>query len=606
LDVAEKLGSLREAGFFVCGMASKRVDSSLLHEIPLTRFFTPMGGYNMADKIDMDPLASAFENWSKSVESKLGKNPERKEEFLNTSGIPVHRLYTPVHTRDMNYLTEVGFPGSYPFTRGVQPTMYRGRHWTMRQYAGFGTAEESNRRYKFLLDQGQTGLSVAFDLPTQIGYDSDHEMAMGEVGKVGVAISSLQDMETLLDGIPLDQVSTSMTINSPAAVLLAMYLAVAEKQGVSPERLRGTIQNDILKEYSSRGTYIFPPKPSMRIVTDIFAFCSEKVPQWNSISISGYHIREAGSTAVQEVAFTLANGIAYVEAALQAGLDVDAFGPRISFFFNAHLDFFEEVAKYRAARRLWAKIMKERFKAKDPRSMMIRFHTQTAGCTLTAQQPKNNIVRVAFQALAAVLGGTQSLHTNSMDEALCLPSEEAVQVALRSQQIIAYESGVTDTVDPLGGSYYVEQLTREIFDRSGAYIKKIDDMGGAAAAIEKGFIQREIQDSAYRYQREIERDERVVVGLNRFQVQEEKPKDLLRVDPAVRLSQIEKLKKMKSRRDQKLVAEALAELKRSAQGRDNLMEAILRAVKTYATLGEICDTLREVFGEYKQVNTLGR
>jgi len=559
----------------------------------------------MADKGDIDPLAKAFESWTKNVESKLGKNPERKKEFLNTSGIPVHRLYTPVHIEGLDYLTDVGFPGAYPFTRGVQPTMYRGRHWTMRQYAGFGNAEESNKRYKFLLEQGQTGLSVAFDLPTQIGYDSDHDMAMGEVGKVGVAISSLQDMETLFDGIPLDQVSTSMTINSPAAVLLAMYLAVAEKQGVSPEQLRGTIQNDILKEYSSRGTYIFPPKPSMRIVTDIFAFCSEKVPQWNSISISGYHIREAGSTAVQEVAFTLANGIAYVEAALQAGLDVDGFGPRISFFFNAHLDFFEEVAKYRAARRLWAKIMKERFKAKDPRSLMIRFHTQTAGCTLTAQQPKNNIVRVAFQALAAVLGGTQSLHTNSMDEALCLPSEEAVQVALRSQQIIAYESGVSDTVDPLGGSYYVEELTREIFSRAEAYIKKIDDMGGAAAAIEKGFIQREIQDSAYQYQREIERGERVVVGLNRFQVREEKPKNLLRVDPAVRLSQIEKLKKLKSRRDQRLVIEALSELKKAAEGKENLMMPIFRAVKTYATLGEICDTLRQVFGEYRQVNTLG-
>jgi methylmalonyl-CoA mutase N-terminal domain/subunit len=584
----------------------KRIDTSPCHELILACFFIPTGGYNMADKVDVDSLAKAFESWSKSVESKLGKNPERKKEFLNTSGIPVHRLYTPVHTKDLDYLTDVGFPGSYPFTRGVQPTMYRGRHWTMRQYAGFGNAEESNKRYKFLLEQGQTGLSVAFDLPTQIGYDSDHDMAMGEVGKVGVAISSLQDMETLFDGIPLDQVSTSMTINSPAAVLLAMYLAVAEKQGVSPEQLRGTIQNDILKEYSSRGTYIFPPKPSMRIVTDIFAFCSEKVPQWNSISISGYHIREAGSTAVQEIAFTLANGIAYVEAALQAGLNVDAFGPRISFFFNAHLDFFEEVAKYRAARRLWAKIMKERFKAKDPRSLMIRFHTQTAGCTLTAQQPKNNIVRVAFQALAAVLGGTQSLHTNSMDEALCLPSEEAVQVALRSQQIVAYETGVSDTVDPLGGSYYVEELTREIFSRAEAYINKIDEMGGAAAAIEKGFIQREIQDSAYQYQREIERGERVVVGLNRFQVQEEKPKNLLRVDPALRLSQIEKLKKMKARRDQRPVAEALAELKKAAAGKDNLMVPILRAVKTYATLGEICDTLREVFGEYRQVNTLGR
>ncbi|MGE5842039.1 MAG: methylmalonyl-CoA mutase [Deltaproteobacteria bacterium] len=554
----------------------------------------------------MNSLEKSFDAWSKSVESKLGKNPERRKEFINTSGIPVHRLYTPAHVKDLDYFAELGFPGSYPFTRGVQPTMYRGRHWTMRQYAGFGNAEESNKRYKFLLEQGQTGLSVAFDLPTQIGYDSDHDMAMGEVGKVGVAISSLEDMETLFDGIPLDQVSTSMTINSPAAVLLAMYLAVAEKQGVAPEQLRGTIQNDILKEYSSRGTYIFPPKPSMRIVTDIFAFCSEKVPQWNSISISGYHIREAGSTAVQEIAFTLANGIAYVEAALRAGLDVDAFGPRLSFFFNAHLDFFEEVAKYRAARRLWAKIMKERFQAKDPRSQMIRFHTQTAGCTLTAQQPKNNVIRVAFQALAAVLGGTQSLHTNSMDEALCLPSEEAVQIALRTQQLIAYETGVSDTVDPLGGSYYVEELTREIFNRAEAYITKIDEMGGAAAAIEKGFIQREIQDSAYRYQREIERDERVVVGLNRFQVQEEKPKNLLRVDPALRLSQIEKLERLKSRRDQKLVAEALSGLKRAAEGTDNLMVPILRAVKVYATLGEICDTLRGVFGEYRQVNTMGR
>ena len=560
----------------------------------------------MMEKTEGESLEKAFETWSKGVESKLGKNPERKKAFLNTSDIPIHRLYTPVHTQDLDYLTTLGFPGSYPFTRGVQPTMYRGRYWTMRQYAGFGTAEESNKRYKFLLEQGQTGLSVAFDLPTQIGYDSDHEMAMGEVGKVGVAISSLQDMETLFDGIPLNQVSTSMTINSPAAILLAMYLAVAEKQGVSPEHLRGTIQNDILKEYSSRGTYIFPPKPSMRIVTDIFAFCSDKVPQWNSISISGYHIREAGSTAVQEVAFTLANGIAYVEAALQAGLDVDAFGPRISFFFNAHTDFFEEIAKYRAARRLWAKIMKERFKAKDPRSMMIRFHTQTAGCTLTAQQPKNNIVRVAFQALAAVLGGTQSLHTNSMDEALCLPSEEAVQIALRSQQIIAYETGVSDTVDPLGGSYYLEDLTRRIFDRAEAYIKKIDDMGGSAAAIEKGFIQREIQESAYRYQQEIEKGERVVVGLNRFQVQEEKPKNLLRVNPAVRLAQIEKLKKMKSERDQALVNGALAELKKAAEGKDNLMMPILQAVKAYATLGEICDTLREVFGEYRQIDTLGR
>ncbi|RLB14095.1 MAG: methylmalonyl-CoA mutase, partial [Deltaproteobacteria bacterium] len=418
----------------------------------------------MAKQKGIISLKAAFEKWSDAVSDKIKKYRERKDNFVNSSGIPIKRLYTPLDFKDEDYLEELGFPGEYPFTRGVQPTMYRGRYWTMRQYAGFATAEESNRRYKFLLDKGQTGLSVAFDLPTQIGYDSDHEMAIGEVGKVGVAIDSLRDMETLFDGIPLDKVSTSMTINAPAAVLLAMYIAVAEQQGVSSDKLRGTIQNDILKEYSSRGTYIFPPKPSMRIITDIFSYCAEHVPLWNTISISGYHIREAGSTAVQEVAFTLANGIAYVRAALDAGLDVDKFGPRLSFFFNAHLDFFEEVAKYRAARHLWSKIMKEMFHAKNPRSMMIRFHTQTAGCTLTAQQPKNNIVRVAYQALSAVLGGTQSLHTNSMDEALCLPSEEAVQIALRTQQLIAYETGVGDTVDPLAGSYYVEALTREIYE----------------------------------------------------------------------------------------------------------------------------------------------
>ena len=475
----------------------------------------------------------------------------------------------------------------------------------MRQYAGFASAEESNRRYRFLLEQGQTGLSVAFDLPTQIGYDSDNEMAIGEVGKVGVAIDSLEDVETLFHNIPLDKVSTSMTINSPAAVLLAMYIAVAEKQGVSKEKLRGTIQNDILKEYSSRGTYIFPPKPSMRIVTDVFSYCTENIPQWNTISISGYHIREAGSTAVQEVAFTLANGIAYVEAALKAGLEVDTFGPRLSFFFNAHSDFFEEVAKYRSARRLWAKIMRERFKAKNPKSMMIRFHTQTAGCTLTAQQPKNNIVRVAFQALSAVLGGTQSLHTNSMDEALALPSEEAVQIALRTQQLIAYETGVADTVDPLAGSYYVETLTSEIYKRAEAYIKKIDDMGGAVEAIEQGFIQREIQDSAYKYQREIEQGERIVVGLNHFQVEEEKPGDLLRVDPAVQASQIEKLKRLRAQRNEERLKKTLSDLKKGAEGNENLMPLILEAVKAYATLGEICNVLRGVFGEYQQVGTLG-
>lgn len=559
----------------------------------------------MAGSCDSQDLRREFEAWSESVEDKLPKNPERRKEFVNTSNIPINRLYTPLDSKEEHYLSEIGFPGSYPFTRGVQPTMYRGRHWTMRQYAGFASAEESNRRYKFLLEQGQTGLSVAFDLPTQIGYDSDHEMAMGEVGKVGVAIDSLKDMETLFDGIPLDQVSTSMTINAPAAILMAMYVAVAEKQGIESKDLRGTIQNDILKEYSSRGTYIFPPKPSMRIVTDIFAYCSQNVPQWNSISISGYHIREAGSTAVQEVAFTLANGIAYVEAALQAGLPVDSFGPRLSFFFNAHLDFFEEVAKYRAARKLWAKIMKERFGANDPRSLMIRFHTQTAGCTLTAQQPLNNVVRVAFQALAAVLGGTQSLHTNSMDEALCLPSEQAVQIALRTQQLIAYETGVVDTVDPLGGSYYLESLTEKIFERALDYIRKIDEMGGAAAAIEKGYIQREIQDSAYKYQREIESLERVVVGLNRFQADEKKPSNLLRVDPAVRIAQIDGLKKLKAERANERVRGTLDVLRKVAEGEGNLMAPILDAVKVYATLGEICDCLRSVFGEYQQVKTLG-
>jgi methylmalonyl-CoA mutase N-terminal domain/subunit len=560
----------------------------------------------MSAEDDYRSLVEKVDGWNRSVEQKLQKNPERQKEFRNNSGIPIKRLYTPPDLSDLNYLDDLGFPGSFPFTRGVQTTMYRGRYWTMRQYAGFATAEESNRRYRFLLEQGQTGLSVAFDLPTQIGYDSDHEMAMGEVGKVGVAIDSLKDMETLFREIPLDQVSTSMTINAPAAVLLAMYIAVAEKQGVPSEKLRGTIQNDILKEYSSRGTYIFPPKPSMRIITDIFAYCAERVPQWNTISISGYHIREAGSTAVQEVAFTLANGIAYVEAALQAGMDVDSFGPRLSFFFNAHLDFLEEIAKYRAARRLWARIMRERFKAKDPRSLMIRFHTQTAGCTLTAQQPMNNIVRVAFQAMAAVLGGTQSLHTNSMDEALALPSEQAVQIALRTQQLIAYESGVCDTVDPLGGSYYVESMTQEIESRAEAYIRKIDEMGGAAAAIERGFIQREIQESAYRFQKEIETKDRVVVGVNRFQVDEEKPRNLLRVDPAVRLSQVEKLRRLKSERDGKAVSKRLAALRSAAVGNDNLMVPIVDAVRVYATLGEICDVLRNVFGEYKQVNTFAR
>ncbi|MBW1990554.1 MAG: methylmalonyl-CoA mutase family protein [Deltaproteobacteria bacterium] len=549
---------------------------------------------------DLQKLLELKAKYEAQVEKVLKKMPERKAEFVNTSGIPVDRVYTPLELKDFDYVEKLGLPGLYPFTRGVQPTAYRGRFWTMRQYAGFGTAEETNARYHFLLKSGQTGLSVAFDLPTQIGYDSDHPLAQGEVGKVGVAIDSLWDMERLFQGIPLDQVSTSMTINAPCAVILAMYLAVAEKQGVSFDKLRGTVQNDILKEYPARGTYIFGPRPSMRLITDIFAYCTEHVPQWNTISISGYHIREAGATAVQEVAFTLANGIAYVEAAIQAGLEVDKFGPRLSFFFNSHQDFFEEIAKFRAARRLWAKIMKERFGAQDPRSMMLRFHTQTAGCSLTAQQPLNNIVRTAFEALAAVLGGTQSLHTNSFDEALALPSELAVQVALRTQQVIAYETAVCDTVDPLAGSYFIEYLTDQIEARAQEYIDRIDQLGGAVAAIEKGFIQKEIADSAYRYQKEIEKGERIVVGLNKFQVEEEdRPKELLKVDPAVADRQIARLKELKATRDHTAVQQALAELKAAAEGDANLMPPILKAVKALATLGEICDTLRAVFGEYE-------
>jgi methylmalonyl-CoA mutase N-terminal domain/subunit len=549
---------------------------------------------------DPQKLQEAKAKYDAQVDKVLKKIPERKADFVNTSGIPVARVYTPLDMQEFDYLKQLGLPGQYPYTRAVQPTAYRGRFWTMRQYAGFATAEETNERYHFLLKSGQTGLSVAFDLPTQIGYDSDHELAQGEVGKVGVAIDSLWDIERLFQGIPLDQVSTSMTINSPCAVVLAMYLAVAEKQGVSFDKLRGTVQNDILKEYPARGTYIFGPRPSMRLITDIFAFCTEQTPQWNTISISGYHIREAGSTAVQEVAFTLANGIAYVEAAIEAGLKVDEFGPRLSFFFNSHLDFLEEVAKFRAARRLWAKIMKERFGAQDPRSLMLRFHTQTAGCSLTAQQPLNNIMRTAFEALAAVLGGTQSLHTNSFDEALALPSELAVQVALRTQQVIAHESAVCDTVDPLAGSYYVEYLTDQIEAKAQDYLDQIDKLGGAVAAIEKGFIQKEIQDSAYRYQREIEKGERIVVGLNKFQVgEEEKPKDLLKVDPEVGNKQVARLKELKSTRDNNLVQQTLAELKAAAEGDANLMPPILQAVKALATLGEICDTLRAVWGEYE-------
>jgi methylmalonyl-CoA mutase, N-terminal domain len=536
--------------------------------------------------------------WEDKVRKQCEKRPERRAEFSTVSWLPVERAYWPWHEENLDLENDLGIPGSYPFTRGVQPTMYRGRFWTMRQYAGFGSAEETNKRFKYLIEQGQTGLSVAFDLPTQIGYDSDHELAAGEVGKVGVAIDTMEDIRLLFDGIDLAAVSTSMTINSPAAVLLAMYMTVAQNQGADVSKLRGTIQNDILKEYPARGTYIFPPAPSMRIITDIFAFCNDSLPQWNTISISGYHIREAGSTAVQEVAFTLANGIAYVQAAIDAGLDINAFGERLSFFFNAHQDFLEEVAKFRAARRLWARIMKERFGATNPRAMMLRFHTQTAGCTLTAQQPDNNVVRVAFQALSAVLGGTQSLHTNSRDEALALPSQQSVQIALRTQQIVAYETGVCETVDPLAGSYYVEALTSEIERKASEYIKKIDDMGGAVRAVECGFVEEEIQDSAYRFQKEIESGDQVIVGVNRFQTEEALPSGLLRVDPAVGAKQVKRLAEVRATRDAAAVTQALEDLRNTAQGTGNLMPPIIEAVKRMSTLGEICGVLREVFGEY--------
>ncbi|WP_025323860.1 acyl-CoA mutase large subunit family protein [Deferrisoma camini] len=553
--------------------------------------------------MDKDAIRQRVEAWEKGPVAKtLNRFPERRERFETTSGIEVKRVFTPLDVDLDAYLENVGLPGEYPFTRGVQPTMYRGRFWTMRQYAGFGTAEQTNERYHYLLKQGQTGLSVAFDLPTQIGYDSDHELAEGEVGKVGVAIDSLKDMEILFDGIPLDQVSTSMTINAPAGILLAMYIAVAEKQGVASDKLRGTIQNDILKEYVARGTYIFPPEPSLKIITDIISFCKERVPAWNTMSISGYHIREAGSTAVQEVAFTLANAIAYVQAAVDKGLDVDEFAGRLSFFFNAHNNLLEEVAKFRAARRLWARIMKERFGAKNPRSMMLRFHTQTAGCTLTAQQPDNNVVRVTLQALAAVLGGTQSLHTNSRDEALCLPTEDSVRIALRTQQIIAHESGVADSADPLAGSYLVEAMTDQIERRAQEYIDKIDDLGGVIKAIEAGYIQKEIGDAAYAYQKAVETGEQIVVGVNKFQIDEDLPKNILRVDPEVEAYQREKTARVRAERDAAAADRALGALRRAATEGTNVMPPILDAVKAYATLGEICDVLRGVYGEYTEAS----
>ena len=554
----------------------------------------------MFDQKQVMVIKEAVDKQTAKVEESLVKRPERKKEFTTGSGAPVNRYYTPVDIADIDYMNDIGLPGQYPFTRGVQPTMYRGQFWTMRMYAGFATAEESNKRYKFLVEQGSSGLSVAFDLPTQIGYDSDHPLSEGEVGKVGVAIDSLADMEILFDGIPLDKVSTSMTINAPASVLLAMYIAVAEKQGVSSEKLRGTIQNDILKEYIARGTYIFPTEPSMRLITDIFEFCSKDVPLWNTISISGYHIREAGSTAAQEVGFTLADGIAYVEAAVKAGLNVDDFAPRLSFFFNAHNDLLEEVSKYRAARRLWARIMKDRFGATNPKSMQLKFHTQTGGSTLTAQQPENNIVRVAIQTLAAVLGGTQSLHTNSKDEALALPTEDSVRVALRTQQIVANESGVAEVVDPLAGSYYIEAKTKEIEDAAMAYIQKIDEIGGATKAIDMGYIQQEIMDASYDYQKKVESGEIIVVGMNKYQIEEEAPKGLLRVDPSVGQMQKNKLVELRSKRDNGQVEATLSALRTACNGTDNVMPYILNAVRAYATLGEICGVMREEFGEYQQ------
>ncbi|MHA2270716.1 MAG: acyl-CoA mutase large subunit family protein [Candidatus Hodarchaeales archaeon] len=534
-----------------------------------------------------------------TLKKALEKFPERQEKFVTTSSQPVGRLYTPAEIEDSDYLRDIGFPGEFPYTRGVQPSMYRGRLFTMRQFAGFGSAEETNARFKYLLENGQTGLSVAFHLPTLYGYDSDAPMAEGEVGKCGVAIDSLKDMEILFEGIPLDEVSTSMTINSPAAVLLAMYQVVGEKQGVPPEKLRGTMQNDILKEYIAQKEYIFPPEPSMRLVVDTFEYCSKVMPQFNTISISGYHIREAGSTAAQELAFTLADGFAYVDAALTRGLKIDDFAPRLSYFFNCHNDFFEEIAKFRAARRIWARIMKEKYGATG-RSLLLRFHTQTAGCSLSAQQPEINVVRVAIQALAAVMGGTQSLHTNSMDEALALPTEEAVRIALRTQQIIAHESGVTNTIDPLGGSYFVEALTNEMEKQSMEYFHKIETLGGVIPAIEKGFFQREIADSAFIYQKEIDEKKRTIIGVNNYILDEDTPIPILRIDPELSKKQCERLKHVKATRNNEKVQDILERLRIAAKGTENLMPIIVEAVREYATVQEICDVFRDIFGEYEE------
>jgi methylmalonyl-CoA mutase N-terminal domain/subunit len=549
-----------------------------------------------------------------SDENKVKKSPDKgekwKQKFLkscptydvtNPSGRKIKALYGPSDVESLDYDNDLGYPGEYPFTRGVYTTMHRGRVWTMRQFSGYGSARDSNRRYHFLLDRGQTGLSVAFDMPTIMGYDSDHERSQGEVGMCGVAIDSLKDMEILFDGIPLDRVSTSMTINAPAAMLLAFYICVGEKQGVSSDKLRGTIQNDILKEYIAQKSWIFPPEPSMRIITDILAFCSEHVPQWNTISISGYHIREAGSTAAQELAFTLADGFAYVEAGIKAGLDVDTFAPRLSFFFNSHLDFFEEIAKYRAARRIWARRMRDKYGAKKKESLLVRFHTQTAGCSLTAQQPENNIVRTAYEAMAAALGGTQSLHTNSMDETLALPSEKAVQIALRTQQILAHEVGVTNTIDPLAGSYYVEYLTNKLEEEGEEYFRKIEDLGGVTKAIDMGFFQKEISDAAYRYQKEIEAKTKIVVGVNEYVIEDEELDiDILKIDPGVEEEQRRALERLRSERDNGAAHAALEDLRKAAMGTDNLMPEIIECSRAYCTLGEMIGVLKAVFGLYKE------
>jgi methylmalonyl-CoA mutase N-terminal domain/subunit len=554
----------------------------------------------MYDRKKLESIKAEKDQWDCGpVEKACAKFPERKTTFTTISGQEVERLYTPLEVEDFDYEAKLGFPGDYPFTRGVQPTMYRGRFWTMRQYAGFGTAQETNKRYRYLLEQGQTGLSVAFDLPTQSGYDSDHPLSMGEVGKVGVAIDSVDDMRVLFDRIPLDKVTTSMTINAPATVLLAMYLALAEEQGVPYHKVGGTVQNDILKEIICRGQYIYPPYPSMRLTVDLIKFCFEQVPKWNTISISGYHIREAGSTAAQEMAFTIANGITYVQSCIDRGMEVDSFGPRLSFFYNAFTNVLEEVAKFRAGRRYWAKIMKERFGSQNPRSMMMRYHVQTGGVTLTAQQPINNIIRVALQTLATAYGGAQSLHTNSYDEALCLPTEEAVTVALRTQQIVAEESGAADTIDPLAGSYYLDAMTDRIEEEIDEYIKKIDAMGGTLKAIEEGYIQREIQDSAYRFQKEIESNERIYVGINKYTMEEPPPTNLLRVDPKQQEIETEKLKKLRSERDEEALKAALDKLAEVSRTDENVMPAVIEAVKARATVGEICDVWRNIWGEYR-------